>query len=53
MPWAQEAWELLQESLAMTHDNVADGAQGFETTMRYIRGVQLQRDVRPLQIGHK
>ena len=34
-------------------DNVADGAQGFETTVRYIRAVQLQRDVRPIQFVHK
>ena len=29
------------------------GHKDLKTTMRYIRAVQLQRDVRPLQLVHK
>jgi len=29
------------------------GHKDLKTTMRYIRGVQLQRDVRPIQFVHK
>src|SRR4051812_34268648 len=40
-------------SLRGTDHNVAEGHKDLKTTMRYIRAVQLQREVRPIQLVHK